>query len=68
MNSLEKYNFLQSIEHHEYSGVWAVIQLIGASKYLTWFGNGIGLINFIILVVCRIIVEKQNCIETCILD
>ncbi|CAF1034473.1 unnamed protein product [Adineta ricciae] len=39
------------IEHHEYSGVWAVIQLIGASKYLTWFGNAIGLINFIVLVV-----------------
>ncbi|CAF1102665.1 unnamed protein product [Adineta steineri] len=40
-----------SVEHHEYSGIWALVQLIGASKYLTWFGNAIGLINFIILVV-----------------
>ncbi|CAF4272817.1 unnamed protein product, partial [Adineta steineri] len=40
-----------SVVHHEYSGIWALVQLIGASKYLTWFGNAIGLINFIILVV-----------------
>jgi hypothetical protein len=33
-----------------------MVQLVGASKYLTWFGNAIGLINFIILVVR----EKQN--------
>ncbi|CAF3767666.1 unnamed protein product [Adineta steineri] len=39
------------VVHHEYSGIWALVQLIGASKYLTWFGNAIGLINFIILVV-----------------
>jgi hypothetical protein len=41
------------VEHHEYSGIWAFVQRIGASKYLTWFGNAIGLINFIILVVNR---------------
>ncbi len=41
------------MEHYQYSGIWGVIQLIGASKYLTWFGNVIGLINFIILAVRR---------------
>jgi hypothetical protein len=30
-----------------------MMQRIGASKYLTWFGNVIGSINFVILVVSR---------------
>jgi len=41
------------VEYHEYSGIWAIVQRIGASKHLTWFGNIIGSINFVILVVCR---------------
>ncbi|CAF1339739.1 unnamed protein product [Rotaria magnacalcarata] len=51
MLSLDADHPKELIEHHEYSGIWAIVQLIGASKYLTWFGNAIGLINFIILVV-----------------
>ncbi|CAF1420605.1 unnamed protein product [Rotaria sordida] len=51
MLSLDADHPKQPVEHHEYSGMWAVVQLIGVSKYLTWFGNAIGLINFIILVI-----------------
>ncbi|CAF3685916.1 unnamed protein product [Rotaria socialis] len=51
MLSLDVDHPKEHIEHHEYSGIWAIVQLIGASKYLTWFGNAIGLINFIVLVV-----------------
>ncbi|CAF4504615.1 unnamed protein product, partial [Rotaria socialis] len=49
MLSLDVDHPKEHIEHHEYSGIWAIVQLIGASKYLTWFGNAIGLINFIVL-------------------
>ncbi|CAF4636169.1 unnamed protein product, partial [Rotaria sp. Silwood1] len=51
MLSLDADHPKRSVEHHEYSGIWALVQLIGASKYLTWFGNAMGLINFIILVI-----------------
>ncbi|CAF4070225.1 unnamed protein product, partial [Rotaria sp. Silwood2] len=51
MLSLDADHPKQVVEHHEYSGIWTLVQLIGASKYLTWFGNAIGLINFIILVI-----------------
>ncbi|CAF1647637.1 unnamed protein product, partial [Didymodactylos carnosus] len=35
----------------QYTGIWTIMQIIGVSKYLTWFANGIGLLNVVILVI-----------------